>query len=297
MKRLRSLGESIIERLVQLAGILAIVFVVLILAFLLRDALPVLKTVSLGAMLGGDRWSPTAEPPKFGFLPMILGSLYVTVGALILAVPLGLACAVFISEVAPPAWREALKPAVELLAAVPSVIFGFLGLLLIGPWLQRVLDLPVGQFAALGSLLLAFMALPTIVSVSEDALRAVPRVLRHNSLALGATEWQTIRGVTFPAARSGLLAAVLLGMGRAIGETMTVLMVCGNAPIIPQGLGAFLGPVRTMTATIASEMGEVAVGSSHYSALFMIGLLLLLITLAVNLGAEALVRRTAVRAK
>ena len=297
MKRLRSLGESIIERLVQLAGILAIVFVVLILAFLLRDALPVLKTVSLGAMLGGDRWSPTAEPPKFGFLTLILGSLYVTVGALILAVPLGLACAVFISEVAPPAWREALKPAVELLAAVPSVIFGFLGLLLIGPWLQKILNLPVAQFLGLGSLLLAFMALPTIVSVSEDALRAVPRALRHNSLALGATEWQTIRGVTFPAARSGLLAAVLLGMGRAIGETMTVLMVCGNAPIIPQGLGAFLGPVRTMTATIASEMGEVAVGSSHYSALFMIGLLLLLLTLAVNLGAEALVRRTAVRAK
>ena len=297
MKHLRSLWEAVVERLVQLAGLLAIVFVVLILAFLLRDALPALKSVSLGALLTGERWSPTAEPPKFGLLPMILGSLYVTVGALILAVPLGLACAVFISEVAPPAWREALKPGVELLAAVPSVIFGFLGLLLIGPWLQKVLDLPIGQFAALGSLLLGFMALPTIVSVSEDALRAVPRALRQNSLALGATEWQTIRGVTFPAARSGLLAAVLLGMGRAIGETMTVLMVTGNAPVIPHGLIAFVQPVRTLTATIAAEMGEVAFGSAHYSVLFVIGLLLLIITLAVNLGAEAIVRRTAVRAK
>ena len=143
-------------------------------------------------------------------------------------------------------------------------------------------------------MILAFMALPTIVSVSEDALRAVPQAFRHNSLALGATEWQTIARVTFPAARSGLLAAVLLGMGRAIGETMTVLMVTGNAPVIPRGLEAFVRPVRTMTATIASEMGEVAAGSAHYHALFMIGLLLLLITLAVNLAAAAIVRRTGV---
>jgi phosphate transport system permease protein len=292
VKALKLAAEAIIERLIQAAGLLAVVFVLLILGFLLRDALPVLKTTSLGAMLGGHNWYPTSDPPEFGMLPLILGSLYVTAGALVIAVPLGLACAVFISEVAPQRLREWLKPGVELLAAVPSVIFGFIGLLLIGPWLQEVLNLQSGQFAALGSLLLAFMAIPTIVSVSEDALRAVPVAFRQNSLALGATEWQTIVGVTFPAARSGVVAAVLLGMGRAIGETMTVLMVTGNAPVIPHGLGGFLHGVSTMTGTIAAEMGEVAVDSSHYHALFMLGLLLLLITLAVNLGADAIIRRT-----
>lgn len=295
MRLVKSASEFIVERLILLAGVLSIVFVLLILGFLFRDAFPLLRDVSLREMLTGDRWLPTSDPPRFGMLPMILGSLYVTVGALVVAVPLGLAGAVFISEVAPPALREFLKPAVELLAAVPSVIFGFIGLLLVGPWVQQRLDLPLGQFAALGSLILAFMAIPTIVSVSEDALRAVPRVYRENSLALGATAWQTIHCVTVPAARSGLIAAVLLGLGRAIGETMTVLMVTGNAPVIPHGLLAFMRPLRTMTATIAAEMGEVAVGSEHYHALFMLGLLLLLITLAVNLAADAIVRRTGVK--
>ena len=289
---LKSLREAIIERLIQVAGLLAILFVLLILIFLLRDGLPALQSTSLGALFGGRLWSPTFDPPKFGLLPLILGSLYVTVGALVVAVPLGLACAIFISEVAPAGLREVLKPGVELLAAVPSVIFGFIGLFLVGPWLQQELQLSIGHFAGLGALLLAFMALPTIVSVSEDALRAMPLAFRQNSLALGATEWQTIRRVTVPAARSGIIAAMLLGMGRAIGETMTVLMVTGNAPVIPQGLQGFLRPVRTLTATIAAEMGEVAGGSPHYHVLFLIGLLLLLITLAVNLGADAILRRT-----
>ena len=289
--RLHRLWEWLVERLIQIAGILGIVFVVLILLFLVRDALPLLKQGELGQTLTGTRWSPTAEPPRFGLLPLVLGSLYVTAGALLIAVPLGLACSVFISEVAPEWLRETLKPTVELLAAIPSVVFGFMGLLLVGPWLQQLLHLPVGQFAALGALILAFMALPTIVSVAEDALRAVPRALRENSLALGGTRWQTICRVTVPAARSGIIAGMLLGLGRAIGETMTVLMVTGNAPVIPQALLGFLKPVRTMTATIAAEMGETAYQTPHYHALFMIGLLLFLITLLISVVSDVVIRR------
>ena len=287
----RRAWEWLVERAIALAGLLAVVFVILILAFLLRDAFPILQEYSVGRLLSGKEWYPTSEPARFGMLPLVLGSLYVTVGALIMAVPLGLACAVFISEIAPLAVREILKPLVEMLAAIPSVVFGFLGLLLVGPWLANLLDLPIGQFAALGSLMLAFMAVPTIVSISEDALRAVPRVLRDNSLALGATDWQTICRVTVPAARSGIIAASLLGLGRAIGETMTVLMVTGNAAVIPKGLLGFLRPVRTMTATIAAEMGETAYQSPHYHALFTVGLILFLITFATNTIADVVVRR------
>ena len=274
------------ERLIKAAGVFAIVFVVLIFAFLLWDALPIFRERPLRELLAGGRWSPTAEPPQFGMLPLLLGSLYVTAGALLLAVPLGLATAVFIADVAPPRLQEVLKPTVDLLAAIPSVVFGFLGLLLVGPWLARWLNLPVAQFAALGSLMLALMAIPTIVSVSEDAIRAVPRSLRDNSLALGATHWQTISRVVVPAARSGIVAAVLLGLGRAIGETMTVLMVTGNAAVIPRGLQGFLRPVETMTATIAAEMGETAYRTSHYHALFAIGLILFVVTFLTNTLAD-----------
>ena len=284
--------EWLVERAIQVAGVLAIVFVILICAFLLRDALPIFKEHSIGELLWGRRWLPTSEPEQFGLLPVLLGSLYVTVGALLIGVPLGLACAVFIAEVAPPRAREILKPGVELLAAVPSVVYGFLGLVLVGPWIAHVANLPIGQFAALGSLILAFMAMPTIVSVSDDAIRAVPRAYRENSLALGATHWQTIRNVVLPAARSGVIAAVLLGLGRVIGETMTVLMVTGNAAVIPEGLEGFLRPVRTMTATIAAEMGETAYQTPHYHALFAIGLMLFLITFITNTIADVAVRRS-----
>lgn len=291
MKRTRHITEWLIERAVQLAGTLAVLFVLLIFAFLLRDSLPLLKTVSLPHLLTGDRWLPTSDPAQFGLLPLLLGSLYVTVGALVLAIPLGLATAIYISELAPRRTQEMLKAGVELLAAVPSVVFGFIGLLMVGPWLAKTFNLPIGQFAALGSLLLAFMAIPTIVSVSEDALHAVPRSMRDNSLALGATKWQTISRVVVPAARSGIIAAFLLGLGRAIGETMTVLMVTGNAAVIPHGLSGFLQPIRTMTATIAAEMGETAYHTPHYYALFMVGLLLFIITLIVNIVADVAIHR------
>ncbi len=284
--------EAAVQRIIQASGIAAIVFVVAIFAFLLRDALPALRAAPPQDLLTGRHWLPTSEPPRFGLLPLILGSLYVTFGALLISLPLGIACAAFISEVAPRWIQEVLKPTVEILATIPSVVFGFLGLLLVGPWLAGALNLPVPLFAALGSLMLAFMAMPTVVSVSEDAIRAVPMALRENSLALGATRWQTIWRVVLPAARSGIVAAVLLGLGRAIGETMTVLMVTGNAAVIPEGLEGFLRPVRTLTATIAAEMGETAHGTLHYHALFMIGLILFLITFATNTIADLAVRRS-----
>ncbi len=286
-----NIWEWCIERIIQIAGILGIILVILIFLFLLQNALPIFAERPIGDLLTGDTWSPTHGEGKFGMLPLILGSLYVTVGALLIAVPLGLAGAIFIAEVAPRRAREILKPAVELLAAIPSVVFGFLGLLLIGPWLADVLDLPIGQFAALGSLMLAFMALPTIVSICEDALHSVPRTIVNSSLALGATRWQTITRALLPAARSGVIAACLLGMGRAIGETMAVLMVTGNAPVMAEGLKGFLRPVRTMTATIAAEMGETAFRTPHYFALFAIGLLLFTITFAINTIADIIVRR------
>ncbi len=288
----RRVREWLIERAIQAAGAMAIVFVLAIFAFLLRDALPVFRETTVRELAAGRTWLPTAEPPKLGLLPLLLGSLYVTIGALLISVPLGVACAAFISEVAPRWMRETLKPAVEVLATIPSVVFGFLGLLLVGPWLAELLDLDVPLFAGLGSLMLAFMAMPMIVSLSEDAIRAVPMTLRENSLALGATQWQTIWRVVLPAGRSGIIAAALLGMGRAIGETMTVLMVTGNAAVIPLGLQGFLRPVRTMTATIAAEMGETAYNTPHYHALFAIGLLLFIITFAANTIADVVVRRS-----
>lgn len=283
--------ERVTELIIRVAGVLTLAFVAMVFAFLLREAMPTLLEYRLGDLILGQRWSPTAEPPKFGLLPLILGSALVTAGALALAVPLGIACATFIAEIAPRALRDLMKPTVELLSAVPSVVFGFIGLQLVGPWLKDLLDLPVARFAGLGALMLAYMSLPTIVSVADDAIRAVPWTFRESSMALGATKWQTISRVVLPSARSGIIAAILLGMGRAVGETMTVLMVTGNAPVIPKGLAGLLNPVRTMTATVAAEMGETPYETPHYHALFVVGLMLLLITLATNSIAHWVVQR------
>ena len=292
-RRAKRISEWIIERLIQVSGVLGIILVLLIFFFLLRNSLPMFQERSLSDLLLGEKWSPTHGDGHFGMLPLLLGSLYVTVGALIIAIPLALAVAIFVAEIAPRWMREFLKPAIELIAAIPSVVFGFLGLLVIGPWIaEHVEAIRVGQFAALGSVMLAFMALPTIVSICEDALHNVPRDIFNSSLALGATRWQTITRALLPAARSGIIAGCLLGLGRAIGETMTVLMVTGNAQVMPQGLEGFLKPIRTMTATIAAEMGETAVGSTHFHALFTIGLFLFIITFAVNTIADIIVRRS-----
>lgn len=284
----QNLPEYIITRLIKASGYSAIVFVVMIFYFLLSEGITTLGRVPLSNLLS-LRWYPIEN--YFGILPLLVGSLIVTIGAALVAVPAGISTAIFISEIAPRWGREILKPFVEVLGGLPSVVLGFLGILILTPYLRRLLDLPTGLTALAGSLLLGGIALPTVVSVAEDALDAVPKSYRDAALALGATRWQTIWRVTLPAARSGVLTAVMLGIGRAIGETMAVMMVTGNAPIIPAFLKLFTSPVRTMTATIAAEMGEVASGSLHYHVLFFIGIILFLISLAVNVTASMIVFR------
>ena len=218
-------------------------------------------------------------------LPLILGSILVTITAIAIALPLGVATAVYVREIAPSWAREILKPMIEVLAGIPSVVLGFFGMTIIAPLIRQGFGPPTGLTAFTGALILAYMALPTIISVAEDALDAVPTSYRNAGLAMGATQWQTIWRVVVPAAGSGILTAVMLGMGRAIGETMLVMMVTGNAARMPLGLDALFMPVRTMTATIAAEMGEVARGSTHYHVLFAVGIVLFLLTFILNLAA------------
>jgi phosphate transport system permease protein len=288
MKTSLNWSEYIISQLIRIAGYSAIIFVGMIFFFLMREGLPTVTEVPFSSLVS-SRWYPIED--FFGLLPLIGGSLVVTIGAGAIAIPFGIGTAIYISEIAPRWGREILKPLVEVLAGLPSVVLGFLGFILLAPLLRRLFTLPTGLSALTGSLLLGAIAIPTIVSVAEDALDAVPRSYRDAALAMGATEWQTIWMVTLPAARSGVLTGVMLGIGRAIGETMTVMMVTGNAPIIPKSLNAFLSPIRTMTATIAAEMGEVANGSVHYHVLFFIGIALFIISLAVNVTASAVVFR------
>jgi phosphate transport system permease protein len=224
-------------------------------------------------------------------LPLIAGSLLITIGTTLIAVPIGVGTAIFIAEVAPRWLRNILKPIVETLGGVPSVVLGFLGILFFSDVIRRALLLPTGLTAITGAILLAAVSIPSIVSISEDALDAVPRAYRDAALAIGATHWQTIWRVTLPAARSGVLIAIMLGVGRTIGETMVVLMVTGNAAVMPTGLANLFAPVRTMTATIAAEMGEVANGSEHFHVLFFIGIVLFIISLIINLAASAMIFR------
>lgn len=277
-------GEFAVEAVVRVAGVSTIGFVVLIFLFLLREGVPVFLKVPLNNLLD-TRWYPTFS--LFGLLPLILGSVLVTVSAIVMALPLGVATAVFVREVAPGWAREILKPMIEVLAGIPSVVLGFFGMTLLAPLVRKALGAPTGLTAFTGALILAYMSLPTIISVAEDALDAVPKSYRDASLAMGATQWQTIWRVVVPAARSGILTAVMLGMGRAIGETMAVMMVTGNAARMPLTLDSLFRPVRTMTATIAAEMGEVAQGSTHYHALFGIGIVLFVLTFLINLAAAS----------
>lgn len=276
--------EFAAESLIKVLGFSSIGIVILIFLFLLREGLPVLFEVPLGNFLG-TRWYPILD--LYGILPIILGSILVTLVAIIIALPLSVATAVFMREVAPNWLREILKPMIEVMAGIPSVVLGFFGMTLIAPLILEYLGTSTGLTAFTGALILAYMSLPTIVSVAEDALDAVPKSYRNASLAMGATQWQTIWRVVVPAARSGIVTAVMLGMGRAIGETMLVMMVTGNAARMPTTLDSLFRPVRTITATIAAEMGEVAQGSTHYHVLFGLGIVLFLLTFIINLTAAA----------
>jgi phosphate transport system permease protein len=278
---------------IKASGYSAIIFVIMIFYFLASEGFAVIGEVPLNALLS-TRWYPVEG--YYGILPLIGGSLLVTVGATLFAVPIGISTAIYISEIAPRWMREILKPIIEILAGLPSVVLGFIGIIALAPQLRKLFALPTGLTALTGSILLGGIALPTIVSIAEDALDGVPRSYRDAALAIGATRWQTIWRVTLPAARSGVLTGVMLGIGRAIGETMTVMMVTGNAPIMVRGLSSMIMPTRTMTATIAAEMGEVAKGSTHYHVLFLIGMILFLISLIVNITASAMLFRAKTRA-
>lgn len=292
---MRKFYELIIAGLIFTSAIASIIFVLLIFIFLLREGLMLFRQVGVLDFLVGKFWYPISEPPRFGILPLILGSLWVTLGATIISVPLGIACAIYIGEIAPGWVREVLKVGVELLAAIPSIVLGFIGLVTLVPLVKKLFGLPTGLTAISGSIMLAFMAMPTIVSIMEDALNAVPRSYREGSFAMGATQWQTIHRIVLPSASSGIIAAVMLGIGRVIGETMAVMMITGNAAVIPKNFESFFRPVRTMTATIAAEMGEAVQGSDHYFALFAIGIVLFVITFIVNLFADMSLHRAAVK--
>jgi len=289
INRFREFKKFLITKFVFLNGIISIIVLGLILSFLVYNSFKFFASYPIFDFLGGKQWAPTSEPEKFGLLPLFAGSLLVSFGAIVIAIPLGIGTALYIGELAPRAVRETVKPIIEILASIPSVVIGFIGMTLLAGFVKDVFDLNTGLTALTGAIMLAFMSLPTIISISEDAINAVPASYRFASTALGATKWQTAYKTVLPAASSGIMAATMLGLGRVIGETMTVLMVTGNSPRLVFSL---LQPVRTITGTIAAEMGETVQGGVHYSALFAIGLILFLITFFINFLADKYVNRS-----
>ncbi len=285
--RFKQFKKFLITKLVFFSGILSIIVLGLILAFLVYNSIKFFTTYPFFEFLTGTKWSPTVLE-KFGFVPLFTGSLLITFGAIVIAVPLGVGSAIYIGELAPRLVRETIKPIIEVLATIPSVVIGFIGIKVMAPIIKNVFNLNIGLTALTGSIMLAFMSLPTIISISEDAINAVPNKFRNASIALGATKWETTIKTVIPAASSGIFAATMLGLGRVVGETMTVLMITGNSPRI---VFSWLQPVRTITATIAAEMGETAQGGLHFSALFAIGLILFIITFLINLIADRFINR------
>jgi phosphate transport system permease protein len=282
-------AEPLVEGLIRLCGWSAIFFVLAIFLFVFLEALPLFGgRFDFVEFFTSPNWRPTSDVrPQYGILALLVGTVSVTLLAMVLAVPLGLGAAVYISEFCRGKPKEILKIVVELLAAIPSVVWGFIGMMVLGPIIIRFTGAPVGVNLLNGGIVLALMSVPVIVSVGEDALKAVPDSYREAALALGASRWEIVHRVLFPAAKNGLLAAVLLGVGRAIGETMAVLMVTGHAIQIPHSP---LDPVRTLTATIAAELGEAVKGDTHYQVLFLIGLVLFALTFIVNVTADLAIK-------
>lgn len=269
------------------------VFVLLILigifVMLLRNGLAAFKTISIGEFFGSSVWSPSAfKEPQYGILSLLTSSLLVTGLAMIICVPVGVGAAAYLSMFARKKTAAIIKPAIEMLASVPSVTIGFLGLVMVGPMLARIFDLTNGLNAINGAILLAVMALPTIITISEDAMHNVPGAFKKGAYALGANKWETLIKVVIPASSSGIVAAVMLGMGRVIGETMAVLMATGNATAMPNSI---FSPVQPLTATIAIEMGEVPYDTPHYYSLFTLGIMLFIITFFINMAADRLTKR------
>ncbi len=280
--------EKIYKWIFTILAFSSLFFLVGIVIVLFKESLPIFSKVSVNDFIFGKYWYPTYNPPEFGILPLILASILVTLGAVIVCVPLGIGSALYLNEIAGFKQRQFLKPIIELLASIPSVVFGFFGMVVVTPFLQKTFNLPTGMTALNASFILGLMATPSVCSIAEDALSYVPRSFREASFAIGANRWQTLTQVVIPAAGSGIATAIILGMSRAIGETMTVLMVAGGAAVIPF---SFLVPVRPMTAAIAAEMGEAPMGGDHYHALFAIALILFLITFVFNIVAEIVSRK------
>lgn len=288
LRRRRRWGEKLIESWIFLAGILTIVVLLGIIALLIKEGVPAFWYTPPWEFLFGTKWYPVSDPPTFGILPFFVATFWVTVVATVISVPIGVACAAYLAEVAPAKVREAVKPIVETLAGIPSVVMGFIGLMLLSPLVRSAFNLNTGLSGLTAGIMLSLMSLPIIISVSEDALRAVPDDFRVASYALGATKWETIRHVCIPGALSGITAAVMLGVGRAIGETMTVLMVAGGALAVP---ASPTDPMMPMTAAIASGIGNAVRGGLQYQALFAVGLVLFILTLAVNVIADRVLER------
>ncbi len=285
----RIIKEKTLEWFFMANGLFAVVVLLGIFSLLFIEGYPALKHVGFREFFLNSHWDPTSpEKESFGILAMVVSTLMVTFGALLIAVPIGIGCAAYIADVANHRVREVLKPVIEILAGIPSVVIGFLGVVLVGPILAKIFNSANGLNAINGSILLAVMTLPTIISISEDALVSVPQEFKSASLALGATRWQTLTRVTIPAALSGIIASVMLGMGRAIGETMTILMACGNAPAFPH---SYTDSVRTMTSAIAIELGETVQGDIHYRSLFIIATVLFIMTFLVNLISDVILQK------
>ncbi|AZI23043.1 phosphate ABC transporter permease subunit PstC [Chryseobacterium taklimakanense] len=282
----REKKDIIFKWLFRITGLLVIAVLGGIFLMLVYNSVAFFTRQSPLDFISGSQWNPSYG--EYGILPLIVSTTLVTLGAMLIAIPLGLGTATFLSEYCPPKLKAVLKPAIEMLAAVPSVAIGFLGIVLLGPGIADVTNQSNGLNAINGAILLAIMALPTIITVSEDAINAVPQTYREASLGIGADRWETVRKIVIPAAAPGIIAAVMLGVGRAIGETMTVLMATGNAAAFPKG---FFDSVRTITATIAIEMGEVPYNTTHYYALYAIAAVLFFMTLIVNLLGEFFVNR------
>jgi phosphate transport system permease protein len=280
---MQKIRENLYRYVFGILAFASLAFLVGIIITLFKEGLPLFKEISTKSFIFGRDWYPTYDPPDYGALPLIAASAFVTLGALLVCVPLGIGSALYLNEIADHKQKSVLKPLIEILASIPSVVYGFFGMVIVAPFVQRIFNLPTGLTAFTGSLILGIMATPTVASMAEDALSFVPNSFREASLAVGANRWQTLVKVVIPAAGSGISTAVILGISRAIGETMTVLMVTGGSAVIPK---SFFQPVRPMTATIAAEMGETVIGSLHYHSLFAIGLILFVITLFFNIIAE-----------
>ncbi len=280
--------DVVIERSFLLISLTCFLVLALIMLFLFKEGIPIFETISVSDFLGGSEWYPTSENARFGILPLIVASVSVTLLASFFAVPLSLAIAIYLSELAGSSVREIIKPVIELIASIPSVIIGFFGMGVVAPFFQEYFNVDTGLNMLNASMMLAFMAIPTIASISEDAISSVPRSLKEASYALGANKWQTIFHIVLPASLSGIWTAIILGVSRVIGETMVVLMVAGGATILP---GSFFDPVRPLTSNIAAEMAEAEVGGTHYHALFAIGIVLFIITFVFNIIADYLSKK------